>query len=513
MRIAIGQLWQETNTFNPLPTTAEDFQAFGVLRGAELVQEMADTNELGGFIQSLSAWPERPEIVGLARLPAWPSGPLTADARRWLFEVFDEALAQSGPLDGVLLALHGALAGEDDPDVTGTLLARTRRALGPGVPLVATLDLHANVTKAMIRAADALVLFHTVPHVDVAETGQRGAAVLRRLVIDGIRPVTSWVKLPLVLPAERANTEQPGTLSAELKARLIELEQQAGILAAGLATVQPWLDVPELGSAVVMVSTPQAAEQAAGSAEQLAELLWRRRREYLPELVPVHEAVRLAWEQSQRNPGLVVLSDPADATTSGAPGDSTALLAELLKYRWSGPVLITLVAPEVVEACQALGPGGTFVGPVGGRRDTRFSRPLPVTAQVERLFQARFILSGHLSKNLPIDMGPSAVLALGAVQLVVTSRSGPHFAPQLFQAAGIDPFAAAVLVAKSPAGFRAAYQSRARQIWSVSAPGCAPPDFWNYSYRRRLQPCWPWEADPTPAWKVEQWQADPPRSG
>src|SRR5262249_8154932 len=167
MRIAIGQLWQETNTFNPLPTTRADFEPFGLLRGAELVERMADTNELGGFIQSLREWPERPDIVGLVRLPAWPGGLVTADSYPWLGQEMVESLRRALPVDGLLLALHGAVAADGTPDVEGDILAACRELIGPGVPLVATLDLHANVTQRMVRAADALVLYHTAPHIDV----------------------------------------------------------------------------------------------------------------------------------------------------------------------------------------------------------------------------------------------------------------------------------------------------------------------------------------------------------
>jgi len=182
MRIAIGQLWQETNTLNPLATTRADFEAFGVLRGAELVAQMAETNELGGFIQSLRQWPERPEIVGLVRLPAWPSGRATAETFEWLRDELINSLRAALPVDGVLLALHGAMAAAEHPDVEGDVLQAVRKVVGPKIPIVATLDLHANVTRRMIEHSDVLVLFHTAPHVDVFETGQRGAAVLQRLL-------------------------------------------------------------------------------------------------------------------------------------------------------------------------------------------------------------------------------------------------------------------------------------------------------------------------------------------
>jgi microcystin degradation protein MlrC len=489
MRIAVGQLCQESNTFNPLPTTRTDFEQFGIFRGPELIERMADTNELGGFIQALRCWPEQPEIVGLVRLWAWPSGAATSDCFAWMRQEMTDALRRALPVDAVLLALHGAMVAEQTPDVEGEVLHVLRAILGPSVPLVATLDLHANITERMVRSADALVLFHTAPHIDVFETGQRGAAVLRRILVDGVRSVTAFQKMPLVVPAEHANTQDPATVSYSLRERLQALERERGILCAGLATVQPWLDIPELGSSVVIV-TEGGSDRAGRMCGEIAQEIWRRRREYLPELVSVAEGVRAAHDNRE---GLVVLSDSADATTSGATGDSTAVLRELLRYDWLRPALVTLVDPEVVAAAHQRGIGADITTEVGGKRDRRFAQPLPVTARVHHLFEANFLMSGHLARNLAIDMGPSVVLRCGQVHLVVTSRSGPHFAPQLFQSAGIDPFTASVLVAKSPCGFRAAYAPHARQILVVRAPGCAPSDFWNHEYRNIPRPMSPWD--------------------
>jgi microcystin degradation protein MlrC len=499
MRIAVGQLSQETNTFNPLPTTRQDFEDFGIFRGADVVARMAQTNELGGFIQALRAWPGRPEIVGLVRLSAWPSGPVTRPTLDWLRDELLDSLHRAGPLDGVLLALHGAMVADGIPDVSGAILAAVRAHIGPRVPLVVTLDLHANITAEIVKTADVLVTYHTAPHIDVFETGQRGAAVLRRIAIDGARPVTAFQKIPMVVPPERANTQDAASVSHHFCQLLREIEAQPSALAAGLATVQPWLDVPELGNAVVVV-TDGAAEQATQSCAALAAQMWGRRCEYLPDLVPVEVAVREAFERQRE--GLIVLSDSADSTNSGAPGDSTCVLRELVKHPWSRGALATMVAPEIVADAQRLGVGAERTGPVGGLRDHLFSQPLPMTAQVVSLFDARFVLSGHLGKNLPIDMGRSAVLKHGDVALIVTSRSGPHFAPELFQAAGFNPFAASVLVAKSPCGFRAAYQARAAKIINLRSGGCAPSDFWNCAYRNIPQPLWPWQ-------EIQAWSPAP----
>lgn len=492
MRVGIAQLWQETNTFNPIQTTRADFEAFGILRGEQLIEQLADTNEPGGFIQSLAAWPERPTPVGLVRLPAWPSGVATADTFAWIRDEILAAFDRAGPLDALLFALHGAMVAEGAPDVEGEILSTVRARLGSQTPIVATLDLHANITRRMVDTADALVLYHTAPHVDVFETGQRAAAVMRRILIDGARQVTAFRKLPLVLPAERANTQDPTSPSFALRERLVEIEKQPDILTAGLATVQPWLDIPEFGSAVVVVTdgNQQLADERCG---ELADRLWQRRREYLPELIDAPEAVARAHRLCDA--GLVVISDSADATTSGAPGDSTHLLAELLKYDWPRPVLVPLVDPELVAQLGEKTPAtGTQLDlMLGGKRDTRFGRSLKVPVTFERHFQGRFVMSGHLGRNLAIDMGPGVVLRANQIHVIVTSRSGPHFAPEMFRSAGFDPFAAAVLIAKSPCGFRAVYQERAVAIFVARAPGCAPSDFWNYEYRNIPRGIWPFD--------------------
>jgi microcystin degradation protein MlrC len=491
MRIAIGQLAQESNTLNPLPTTLADFEAFGICAGAELVERFAETNELGGFIQSLRAWPERKEIVGLVRLMAWPSGPANAATFALLIDRMMDALQGAGPVDAVLLALHGSMVAECEPDVEGHLLQRVREYVGPKIPIVATLDLHANVTQRMVEAADVLMLYHTAPHIDVMGTGKRGAAALRRILIDGAKPVTAFRKIPMVVPAERANTQNPASFSYGVRKTLEGWERNRFVLSAGLATVQPWLDIPDLGSAALVVVDGDAwkpwAEQSCAS---LANEVWTHRRDYLPTLIDIADAVRAAHEQED---GLTVISDSADATTSGSTGDSTALLSELVRYDWPRPALVPLVAPEIVTEAERLGIGAEWTATLGATRNPRDFQPLTLPVRVANLFDAKFILSGHLAEKLPIDMGRSVVLTHGNVHIVVTSRSGPHFAPQLFQSAGLDPFAASVLIAKSPCGFRAAYADRAKQIFVVRAPGCAPSDFWKLPFTRIPRPLWPWD--------------------
>ena len=488
MRIALGQLWQESNTFNPLHTTRANFEAFGVLRGETMLREMAETNELGGMIQSLRAWPTPPELVGLVRLPAWPAGLLTPETFDWIKQELIESLRAAGKVDAVLLALHGSLAGEQHPDVEGEILQAVRDVIGPATSLVATLDLHAHVTPAMIAAADALVLFHTIPHVDVQNTGRRGAELLRRMLFEGARPTTAWQPVPVVLPAEVANSEEPGNIAALRKARLQFWEQQPRVLTSGVATVQPWLDVPNLGSAVVAV-TDNDEQLAKQICAELASDLWQAKKQYLPQLTELPDAVQIALQSE----GLTVLSDSADATTSGSIGNGTAFLAEVVKHDWPRPALLAMFAPHIVEQVVNAGVGATCEFTFGTQPPTSFVKPLTATMKVEKIFPTAFTLSGHLGSNLKIDLGTSVLLRHGNVCLVVTTRSGPHFAPELFRATGLEPFTAQLLVAKSPCGFRAAYRDAAARILNVRSPGAAPADFWNLSFQQLARPVWPWD--------------------
>ncbi|MCH2398733.1 MAG: M81 family metallopeptidase, partial [Pirellulales bacterium] len=353
MRIAVGQIWQETNTLNPCPTTREDFELFGVSRGAEMVSEMAHTNELGGFIQSLRQWADAPEIVGLARLPAWPGGLITADAYEWIADEMATAVDRAMPVDGVLLALHGAMAADGYPDVEGSILHRFRQRIGDHVPLVVTLDLHANITPQMADAADAMVLYHCMPHVDIQDTGIRATGVLERITNSGARPVTAYQRVPVVLPAERANTEADNGFAVRRKQRLQELERMPHVMSAGVSVVQPWMDIPDLSSTVVVV-TDNDETLAVDLCSELSSELWDTRREYLGELESIEVAVQKAAECTA---GLTVLGDAADATTSGAPGDSVWILQELLKYDWPNLAVVTIVAPEVVEQASLQGIG------------------------------------------------------------------------------------------------------------------------------------------------------------
>ncbi len=486
MQIAIGQLWQETNTFNHNPTTRGDFENWGTATGDQIVAEYGETGELGGFVSGCRDWDAGVEFLGLVRLACWPWGRVDQQTHHWIRDLFAQQLAEAGRVDGVLLALHGAMAAEDEHDLTGALLAQVRAAVGPDIPIVGTLDLHANITRQMIDNADLLVGYHACPHLDSFETGQRAVRGLRSMIERGVRPQTTWRKLPIITAAESHNTftGPPAALYRQLET----LEQQPGVLSAGLYMAMPWFDCPQLGWTVIVSSVePQSHQQ---TVDELAAQCWTLRQPMSDiKRYPAAEVVSRALA----HPGHpIVIGDGADATNSGATGDSTHLLRELLTQQpIPGGALTFLIDPDAVAIAEQAGVGGDFHASVGGAFSPEYSDPLPFRGTVENLLDIEFVLDGHIGKKLPIHMGRGAVVRSGDVTVLLTETSGPGSSPLLYEAAGLNPRECGIVIAKSPAGFRADYDPFVAGTYLADCPGCATPEWSRLSFRHINRPLWP----------------------
>lgn len=487
-RIGILQVHQESNSFNPVRTIRADYERYGVATGRRVLEEFGETGELGGFRQALGTaggtGAVTAEPVGIVRFQAWPSGPVDAGTFSWIAGTLREELAKAAPLDGVLCSLHGALVADGVDDADGELLAAVRSVVGSDIPVVASLDLHADVTPAMTGRADVLVPYHTSPHLDQRETGERAARIILRL-LDGARPATASVRLPMISVSEAQNTFQ-GPL-APVYARLPALEADPRVLSAGILMTQGWLDVPRLGWST-LVTTDGDARRANETAEELAAACWDIRHSLTGTYLSAAECVERAIAHGA---GPVIIADGADATNSGAPGDSTHLLAELVKRPIPGGALIMIVDAEAVAAARAAGIGGAFRRTVGGKRDRVFSKPFSVEGVVERLGPARYVLSGHGGRNLPIDMGMSAVVRARDVRLLCVEAPGPGSTPMMYRCVGLEPKEHKVVVVKSPAGFRAEFGPFASLILLADCPGCASPRYERMPYRRISRPLWP----------------------
>lgn len=490
MRLALVQMSQETDTFNPSPTTLDDFASYGLYDADEMLTKQRDSGTVGGYIAAVEASGVEVQTVPIMRGLAVAGGRITAEARRYFEDRLRSGLAAAGPLDGLALQLHGACAAEGLDDVEGRLGTIAREVLGPDVPIVMTLDHHGNVTQRMIDNCDAMVGYRTQPH-DPFETGVASTELLMRIVGRTARPVTAWRKIPLL-----SHQEQYLTSGGPMKVwfdRARELERDPRVLAISNFPMQPWLDIEEAGWATVVISDGDR-DLAERLADEMADLCWSLRADFQTQTsVAPDEAVRQAGEAER---GVVVLSDHGDSVFGGAAGDSTVLLESLLRQRIERGALVPLIDPAAVRILAAEGSGATVTLPVGGNV-TGFFRPLEVTGTIRR------IASGHLSiEGLPereFDMGRTVVLDTGAVTLLISERrgmAGNH--PDVYRAFGVEPAEHHIAVVKTASNFQYFAPMTSRVI-RVDTPGPTQSRIRDLPWERVPRPIYP--LDPIESWR------------
>ena len=490
MRIAIGQFMEESNTFVRQRADLGHFRATQLFYGGDVVARLRGTRaEIGGFLDVLE--PAGVEIAPTVAANAVSSGPVTREAFEHVKAAFFERLRAASPVDGVLLALHGAMVLEDAPDGEGELLAAVRKAIGPAVPLVATLDLHATITPRMVQEADALVGYDTYPHIDLYETGAKAAALLLRTVRGEVRPVTLFARSPMLVPAEGQGTDdQP---MAGLMAEAKRLQARPGVLAVSLFPVQPWLDIPDTGFCVMAVADgSRRAAEIEPMVRQLAWQAWERRRSFSANLLTVDEAIHRALTSDG---GPFILSESADSTGSGSPGDSAHVLERLLALGVREPCLVTVVDAPAVARAIAAGVGAEIAMTVGGTLDPRYNRPVPVAGRVRILSDGRFVSSDKKSAGVEFHMGRAAVIEVGRVSVLATERPAFTFDPALYRSVGLEPRDAKIVVVKSPLQFRDGYGAFARACWVVDTPGPSTARVERLDWRHRSRPLFPFDDD------------------
>ena len=482
MRIAIASIMQESNTFSPVGTRYEDFAP--VFGPAVLDRHRGKLTEMGGFLS----------VLDEARIPVDPAcaaWAITANRTRSadITRLLDEFAAQLEAIrgaEGFLLSMHGAQTAEGFDDVEGHVLGRARAILGPDVPIVLTLDLHANVTRAMVDRSTAILGYHTYPHVDMYETGQKAARLMLRTLEGKTRPVMAWRKLPLIVNAENQQTTRGPAHRLWTQAERLESDGQAE--AISIFSVQPWMDIEEMGSAVVAVTNGNAAA-ADRYAAMLAQEFWDTRREYEAELTPVDEAIRMALETDG---GPVVLAESADSTGSGSPGDSTGVLKHLLNAPLKEPAAIFLVDPEAVAQLARAGVGATVTLAIGGKLDLLHSTPVQAAGRVRLISDGRWTARARgYNTGIETSMGTSVVFEAGMVRVLIAERAAMTVDPELFRSHGIDPVYMKIVVVKSPNGFRAAYEPIAKRIFVVDTPGASTAKLETLPWRRINRPVYP----------------------
>jgi microcystin degradation protein MlrC len=488
--IAIASILQESNTFSPVPTRYEDFDP--VFGDGALKRHEGKLTEMGGFISVLRE-------AGVAIRPVCAAWAITAnrmvraDFDRLAGE-FEKRLRTARP-DGLLLAMHGAQTAEGEDDVEGHMLQRARAVLGPDAPIVVTLDLHANVTRRMADLASAIVGYHTYPHIDMFETGQKAARLLLRIQDGTVRPEMAIRKLPLIIQAENSQTHR-GPMQ-KLIAAAQKLERDGKAEAVSIFPVQPWMDIEEMGCAVVAVTNGDA-RVAQRQADGIARRLWDGKETYEAELTPVVEAIARAIALPE---GPAVLSESSDSTGSGSPGDSTGVLKHLLKAPLTGRAAIFLVDPAGVARAIDAGVGATVTIKIGGAFDKKNSKPVKVNGYVKMISDGRWVARARgYNTGITTSMGRAVVLEAGLVSILMAERPAMTVDPELFRSHGIDPAYCQIVVVKSPNGFRAAYEPIAKAIFVVDTPGVSTANLRTLPFRRVPRPIYPLDRDtPRPA--------------
>jgi len=503
-RVAAAQIAHETSAFSAVKTDITAFAASGIQLGQDVIETARETNtEFGGFITGAAV--EGFDLIPILAVWATPSGLVTTEAIGHLTGLLGDGLRRvmsEGPLDGILLALHGAMVTEVDDDGDAYVLQTVREIVGPDMPLVATLDLHANISPRMVELADVLIGYDTYPHIDMAERAEEATSVLARLMRGEISPTPALRKPPMLPTSQRMTTGRMPMRALMERAQVIEEDPR--VINVTIAGGFPLGDNPDAGFGVV-VTTNDDPDLAAELANELAAEAWSLRDGFLGGVASFENAAELIHsldsEEEVNMPvsGPLVLVDIADNPWSGGPGDSVELLRFLFAERVEGAAIALVRDPEVVRQAIAAGPGGKIAVSLGGKTDRLHGEPLAVRAHVKLLSDGRYINDGPMMTGLTVDLGPTALLlcepasGLSAppVEVLVTTRAETPVDLNIFRCHGIEPTRHRVLGLKGKGHFRAAFEPIARRVVLVEGPGTTGADLSRLTFRKVRRPIWP----------------------
>ena len=495
-RIAIGGMQHETNTFAPSKADYAAFEAGGgwpsVQYGDSLFDAVAGANiPAQGAIEALRS--SGHSLVATTWASASPSAHVTSDAFERIVGELVARLKAAGPVDGVYLDLHGAMVTEAHDDGEGEILRRVRAAVGPRVPIAASLDLHANMTRAMFETADALVAYRSYPHVDMAETGARAARLLERMLKTGGRLAHANRGFDFLtgIPSQCSFIEPGRSLYQELGA----LESSSDVVLS-FTPGFPMADFEECGMSVFGYGLNEKATK--GAVEKLRRIVADAEKDFALELHLAGDAVRRARERGA--PGKpVVLADTQDNPGAGGNGDTTGVLRTLIEQKAQDAVLGLLIDAPSAQRAHEAGQGASVVFNLGGISKIPGDAPLSGEFTVERLADGRFTCTGPMFKGSRMTLGNMALLrsrAAPGVRVVLASRKVQAADQEMFRHVGIEPRSQRIMALKSSVHFRADFEPIAKEVLVVKSPGPALADPAEFKWTRlrkdvRLRPLGP----------------------
>jgi len=473
-RIAVGGFLHETNTFAPTKATYDDFVHGGgwpaMAEGTDVLKVMRHINVgLAGFVEAAEAngW----ELLPTISCAASPSAHVTRDAFERIVKVMVDGITAAGPLDAVYLDLHGAMVTEHLDDGEGEILVRVRKVIGKDLPLVVSLDLHANVTPQMVEHADALIAYRTYPHVDMADTGRAAAKHLALLLRGQQKFAKAFRQLPFLIPISwQCTNDQP---TKGIYQKLAALQSEA-VPTLSFAPGFPAADFPHCGPSVFAYGRTQADADAA--ADAMTKLIIGHEDDFDGRIYTPDEGVRYAMELAKTASSPIVIADTQDNPGAGGDSDTTGMLRALVRNNAQRAAIGVIYDPASALSAHAAGVGATVTLALGGKSGIPGDAPYQETFVVEQLSDGKFVAPGPYYGGRDMDMGPSACLRIGDVRVVVSSHKAQLADQSMYRYVGIEPTEQSILVNKSSVHFRADFEPIAEKLLICAAPGAMPAD-------------------------------------
>jgi microcystin degradation protein MlrC len=472
-RIAVGGFLHETNTFAPTKATYDAFLHGGgwprLQVGADVLSVRRINLGLAGFIEVAEA--EGWDLVPTIFAGATPSAHVTKDAFERIAKAMIDSLASAGPLDAVYLDLHGAMVTEHLDDGEGEILARVRKVIGHDIPLVVSLDLHANVTPEMVAHADALIAYRTYPHVDMADTGRACARHMALLLKTKQRLAKAFRQSPFLIPISwQCTNDQP---AKGIYQRVAALQNDA-VLTLSFAFGFPAADFVHCGPSIMAYGRTQADADAA--ADAIAALVESHEDDFDGKIWSPDEGVRHAMELAKTATRPIVIADTQDNPGAGGDSDTMGMLRALVRNKAQAAATGVICDPAAAKAAHEAGEGATVTLALGGKSGIPDDAPYRETFVVEKLSDGNFLAPGPFFGGRMMKMGPSACLRIGDVRAVVASTKTQLADQAMYRFVGIEPTEQKILVNKSSVHFRADFEPIAEKLLICAAPGAMPAD-------------------------------------
>ena len=473
--------------YSNIKTDLEEFKKRRLLWGDEFFRDFEGTKSpAGGIIDGCKR--QSYELIPTVFASAVPSGTITAEAFDTILIGILDGINEAGDVDAAILHLHGAGVSENFPDIEGKVLNEIRKLIG-SKPLVATFDLHANYTQQMIDSADILIGYDTYPHIDGYQRGVEAVNLTKKMLDGKLKPTLGFTQPPM-LPALQVQFTGRYPMK-KLIDEAHKMEEYPEVETITVAAGFPWSDIYEAGMSFI-VTTNNNQKLADDLAQQLYDMAWNMRRDFLVSPTPLKQAIRHT-AQSKNNP--IILADIGDNPGGGTPEDGTFVLKAILEEKLTGGVIALIWDPETADKAISTGLGKTIRANLGGHTDNLHGKTLQVEGKVKQISNGKFTSNGPMGKGVPQDTGPTVILEIGGNDVIVTSKRYQPLDLTLYSALGINPSEKRFIVVKSSVHFRAAHEPIAAEIIELDTPGLTSPRLAGFGFKNVRRPIFPLDAE------------------